>query len=459
MKLVISSCMLAFILGCNLTSAIVHRVVQEKDLVLLRCPRSVEGNVTWSRERGGNKVDILTTDGDKDIKHIHDPYRYYSSLADKSLQIVKMKISDSGRYFCNNEAAVDLIPSGTHIYDAQEMTHITLLCPADVGGSEDPKWSTDAGEIQQGGRIQVSTVDNTLTIRDLQPADSGLYYCGGKPAGYLNVITHDQRGEKAETTTTVPLTTPAHSDLNTTKKRNKKPKGEKDKKKGKKTTTTPTTTSTRPTLTEGKKTTTPPTTTSTRPTHTEGKTTTPTTPTTTSTRPTLTEGKKTTTTPTTTSTQPTLTEGKKTTTTPTTTSTQPTHTEGKKTTTTPTTTSTRPTHTESSGEPRQIWMMVLKTAVPSLLFLLLIIIIMVVYFRRRRFKKQDEEVGPVYEEIQDGFVCLTVNDGSNQNDHTYHTISHLPLKEKRTDTPLQNECPYSLLEAVSAGGNPQGPMK
>ncbi|XP_034561285.1 uncharacterized protein LOC117828353 [Notolabrus celidotus] len=253
MKLVISSCMLAFILGCNLTSAIVHVVVQEKDPVLLKCPRSVEGKVTWSRERGGNKVDILTTDGDQDIKHIHDPHKHYSSLADKSLVIFKMKISDSGRYFCNNEAAVDLtvLPSGTHIYETQETLEVTLICPPDVGGSEDPKWSTDAGEIQQGGRIQVSTVNNTLTIRDLQPADSGLYYCGGKPAEYLKVITHDpsERGEKAETTTTVPLTTPAHRDTTKTRKQNKKPKGEKDKKKGKKTTTTLTTTSTQPTLT------------------------------------------------------------------------------------------------------------------------------------------------------------------------------------------------------------------
>ena len=95
-------------------AGIIHKIVIEKKKVSLRCPHSVEGDVTWSRERNGDKTDILTVNGDRDIKHIHDPRRRYHSLADKSLFILKAVVSDSGRYFCNNEAAADLtvIPSG-----------------------------------------------------------------------------------------------------------------------------------------------------------------------------------------------------------------------------------------------------------------------------------------------------------------------------------------------------------
>ncbi|XP_035848772.1 uncharacterized protein LOC116051726 isoform X2 [Sander lucioperca] len=114
MRVNIRSCLLAFVLGCNVTAGIIHEIVEEKTQVTLRCPHSVEGYVTWSRERNGDKTDILTVNGDRLIKHIDDPGRRYSSLADKSLFIVKVVVSDSGRYFCNNEAAADLtvIPSG-----------------------------------------------------------------------------------------------------------------------------------------------------------------------------------------------------------------------------------------------------------------------------------------------------------------------------------------------------------
>ncbi|GLD67481.1 uncharacterized protein AKAME5_002944100 [Lates japonicus] len=41
---------------------------------------------------------------------------------------------------------------------------------------------------------RVSTEDKTLTITRVQPDDSGLYYCDGKPAAYLTVT----EGEKPE---------------------------------------------------------------------------------------------------------------------------------------------------------------------------------------------------------------------------------------------------------------------
>ena len=72
--------------------------------------------MTWSRETNSTRVDILTADGDGNKKHIPDPGGRYSSLADpfKSLYIRRVNMSDSGTYFCNNAAAVQLtvIPPG-----------------------------------------------------------------------------------------------------------------------------------------------------------------------------------------------------------------------------------------------------------------------------------------------------------------------------------------------------------
>ncbi|XP_039675560.1 uncharacterized protein LOC120570929 [Perca fluviatilis] len=183
-----------FIVNFVSFAGIIHEIVQEKTRVTLRCPHSVEGDVTWSRERNGNKTDIITVNVGREIKHI--PGSRYGSEADKTLFILNPVISDSGRYFCNNEAAADLtvIPSGTTLVPAPERTSITLTCPHDVGASHVPTWTRDSGGIPLR-RFDVSPVDQTLTITDVQPGDSGLYYCDGKPAVYLNVIKgSEERG-------------------------------------------------------------------------------------------------------------------------------------------------------------------------------------------------------------------------------------------------------------------------
>ncbi|XP_030266048.1 hemicentin-1-like [Sparus aurata] len=207
MRLNICSCLLVFVLGCKVTAAIKHEVVQEKQSVTLPCPHSVESEVTWSTETNGHRVDILTTDGDRDKKHIPDPGRRYSSLADKSLYIRSVTVSDSGTYLCNNAAAVELtvIPSGTIMRNATEKTNVTLNCPH--GGSDASTWSKDGTEMKPKRRFSISPVDKTLSIRDVKLSDSGLYYCDGKPAVYLTVI----KGKKKTTpppTTTKPTTKP-----------------------------------------------------------------------------------------------------------------------------------------------------------------------------------------------------------------------------------------------------------
>ncbi|XP_042362643.1 uncharacterized protein LOC121957907 isoform X2 [Plectropomus leopardus] len=192
MRLNIFSCLLAF-LGYNITAEINHVIIKEKSHVVLRCPRSVEDIVTWSRESDGNKVDILTTHGEEVIKHIsYDRRRRYRVVTDEfpSLHIRRVTSSDAGRYFCNDEAAVELtvIPSETVRLDAAERTNVTLKCRHEDEGSHIATWSRDARDKQQQRWFYVSPADNSLTITEVQPGDSGFYYCDGKPAVYLNVI-------------------------------------------------------------------------------------------------------------------------------------------------------------------------------------------------------------------------------------------------------------------------------
>ncbi|XP_042291815.1 uncharacterized protein LOC121913183 isoform X4 [Thunnus maccoyii] len=251
MRMNICSCLLALVLGCNVTAEIIHQIVKEEQQVSLRCSHSVEGKVTWSREINGNTVDIFIVDGDRD-QRFNDPHKRYSSAVDKSLHISRVAVSDSGKYLCNNESAVELtvIPSGTTTVSIAEKSNVNLTCP-DVGGSHVPTWTREIDGKQQQIRPHVSAVDKYLNIPDVQPGDSGLYYCDGKPAAYLNVTKGDQ-SEREENRTSPPttstITTPTTTTSTTTapKKRShtKKPGNKKKKGKDKKKPTSPTTTST-----------------------------------------------------------------------------------------------------------------------------------------------------------------------------------------------------------------------
>ncbi|KAM7373690.1 hypothetical protein PAMP_008524 [Pampus punctatissimus] len=415
MRVNICSCLLALVLGCNVTAEIIHQIVEEKNNVAVRCPVSVKDKAKWTRETDGSKVDIITVDGEKNIKHINDTNKRYNWLADNSLFILRLNVSDSGKYLCNNEAVIlTVIPSGTRIVDVTERSTTTLTCPHDVGGSHGPTWSREIGGRQQQIRHHVSPVTKMLIISDVQPGDSGLYYCDGKPAEYLNVIKGDQR---ATTTPTTPTTPPPPPTTTTTPPTTPPPPPPPT------TTTTTSIPSPPPANTENKKK--PTTTTTTTPTTT---TTTPPPPTTTTTPP-----------PTTTITTPPPPP-------PTTT-----------TTTTPTTTTTSITSPPPANTGQDfILYLVLGIVIPSIL----ILIIVAVYCTwTHRFRRQgDDEGNHIYNEVQDetlkpeagmnsscgpsaAYPMTELEDESN----TYWTIPDPPLTANKTDTSLTDESLYSFL--------------
>ncbi|XP_022613148.1 uncharacterized protein LOC111230636 isoform X2 [Seriola dumerili] len=145
MMVKIYSCLFAFVLGYNVSAEIIHQEVAEKNPANLPCPHPVDGDVMWSRQ--------LT----------------------------------NGR---------------TRVKNATIGTSITLKCPDDTG-SHGPTLVRQISGIDitvysqnKTEGLQYSTEDKTLTLTNVQPNHSGLYYCEGKLVVYLNV-TKDERFERA----------------------------------------------------------------------------------------------------------------------------------------------------------------------------------------------------------------------------------------------------------------------
>ncbi|CAI5692090.1 unnamed protein product [Oreochromis niloticus] len=139
MRVNICCCLFVLALGCNLTAGIKHKIIRDKESFTLRCPLSVEGKVTWSRESRGRKADVLTTDGNVDIRHSKDTR--FRSLPDKSLIILKPTLSDSGRYLCNNQPAVQLTVISPGGRETSTMTAAELDVAADTETEATPSRS------------------------------------------------------------------------------------------------------------------------------------------------------------------------------------------------------------------------------------------------------------------------------------------------------------------------------
>ncbi|XP_054600989.2 mucin-22 [Nothobranchius furzeri] len=201
--------LLVFVLGSCVTADLPHEAVKEKKSTTLSCGRPGGDIVTWSMERNGIKEYILTNDGSTTIKHIKDPNKLYDSQHDKSLYIMKVEVSDSGRYFCNNESAVELtvIPSGTRTQTVKEGKDTTIKCLNASEGYK-PSWSREIAGRPEHIRSAVPPGGEKLKITQVQLSDFGLYFCNGKPAVYLKVTQNNKhQGGKRTTTSTTPATT------------------------------------------------------------------------------------------------------------------------------------------------------------------------------------------------------------------------------------------------------------
>ncbi|XP_024859046.1 uncharacterized protein LOC112450043 [Kryptolebias marmoratus] len=182
-------CVLVLALGSH-AADLIHEAVNETQHVYLPCPPPVEDKVTWSVERNGAKIDIITYDGDKTEKHIKGNSKIYTVIADqyKSLYIQKAELSDSGKYFCNNKSVnLTVIPSGTKTQTVKEGRNTTLKCSSNVEGSYKTTWRREVAGKSEPIRFPVPVVGKKVILTNVHLSDFGLYFCDGKPAVYLNV--------------------------------------------------------------------------------------------------------------------------------------------------------------------------------------------------------------------------------------------------------------------------------
>lgn len=89
-----------------------RQIVVETQEVYLPCPGPVEGSVKWSRERNGERVDLITARNDNHVIH-NNPLGRYDLTPEKTLIIKSAVASDSGTYYCDDaDVRLTVIPSG-----------------------------------------------------------------------------------------------------------------------------------------------------------------------------------------------------------------------------------------------------------------------------------------------------------------------------------------------------------
>ncbi|KAF5888295.1 cell wall protein DAN4-like isoform X3, partial [Clarias magur] len=180
---------------------------------MLRCGKTTEDSVTWSRDVDGKREKILTVYGDTVTKHIADPDRRYSSGKSRILIIFKVSHSDAGQYCCNqNMVELSVIAkTETSTQSTQNSTKRVKrscreknICVLECGDetADSVTWSRDV----DGKREKILTVyGNTVTKHIADPhrryssgehlilsifgfshSDAGRYHCN-KNTVELNV--------------------------------------------------------------------------------------------------------------------------------------------------------------------------------------------------------------------------------------------------------------------------------
>uniref|UniRef100_A0A3B1J1M6 Ig-like domain-containing protein n=1 Tax=Astyanax mexicanus TaxID=7994 RepID=A0A3B1J1M6_ASTMX len=111
--LIFLSTVFTLCLLCFLLSEVLHVKGREGNVVILPCGKLSKGNVTWSREINGQKVDILNNNNGQVTRYSAGSDGRYSSGGNLWLNIFRVSQSDAGRYYCNGETVeLTLIGNG-----------------------------------------------------------------------------------------------------------------------------------------------------------------------------------------------------------------------------------------------------------------------------------------------------------------------------------------------------------
>ncbi|XP_051570580.1 uncharacterized protein LOC127450477 [Myxocyprinus asiaticus] len=107
MKHLVLMCLLLYRDTHTTQSEIFNQSVTEGSDAFLYCKQ--DEKAFWSKDRDGQRWEILSVQHGDIKKYIVDPHNRYSVLSDLSLHIKSVSFSDSGIYYCNTIQTVKLI--------------------------------------------------------------------------------------------------------------------------------------------------------------------------------------------------------------------------------------------------------------------------------------------------------------------------------------------------------------
>ncbi|XP_056600824.1 uncharacterized protein LOC130417928 isoform X2 [Triplophysa dalaica] len=263
MKHFILMCLLLFIHTSQ--SQLQHQRSTEGADVFLICKH--EGKVQWSKGRDGYRLIILTAERSEEIKkHSADPHNRYSVIDDLDLHIKNVSLSDSGIYYCNATATVNLTVTASDFSKPTESskssTEATTPAPEistsvaqtrKTHNTDQPKptqelqhqRSTEGADVflickhegkvqwtkgRDGYRLMILTAERSeeikkhnadphnrysviddldLHIKNVSLSDSGIYYCNATATVNLTVTASDFSKPTESSKSSTEATTPA----------------------------------------------------------------------------------------------------------------------------------------------------------------------------------------------------------------------------------------------------------
>ncbi|KAI1902350.1 hypothetical protein AGOR_G00043860 [Albula goreensis] len=172
--------------------------VKENGTASLPCGTSTPTcPVTWSRDKGKEKILSLLDDKDQDIKYINDTRRRYGTAADFNLTITRVSRSDSGIYYCNGNPVQLQVMTKTEADLGQETTKAGIL----------KKPGTAAGTASEKGEGRGDKMKRQQTKTENQNKDDKHRKGGqGQGSGQNDRRKESQRTQKSAGSLTVVTT-------------------------------------------------------------------------------------------------------------------------------------------------------------------------------------------------------------------------------------------------------------